>query len=247
MDEPVYTTPLISPDTVDQFAYTNRTLFTGKPKAIVLSFHGLGGCALRSEPKELELFCAEHQLLCVYPYYGPWSWMNREAVRYVDDVVDACITREGLSSDVPVISTGGSMGGLSSLIYTRYSRRTPKACFANCPVCDLPYHATERPDLPRTVYLAFAHYECGLAEALRQHSPLHQVENMPRIPYYIVHGTADASVNKGMHSDRLIAAMREQGHNLVYREIEGMTHCALDKFPDENQAWLDAILEAATK
>jgi len=159
-------------------------------------------------------------------------------------VVDAYIAREGLADDVPVVSTGGSMGGLSALIYTRYARRTPAACFANCPVCDLPYHATERPDLPRTVYLAFAHYECGLAEALRQHSPLHQAANLPRIPYYIVHGTADAAVSKTMHSDRLVERMRAEGFDLTYREIEGMTHCALENFPEEHTAWLNAIREA---
>lgn len=243
-NEPVYTTPVITPETVDQFAWTNRALFQGQPRAIVLSFHGLNACALRTEPTELDVFCAENSLLCVYPYYGPWSWMNREAIRYVDDVVDALIAREGLQN-ARVIATGGSMGGLSSLIYTRYARRTPAACFANCPVCDLPYHATERPDLPRTVYLAFAHYECGLAEALRMHSPLHQAADMPRIPYYVAHGTADTAVNIHMHSERFVAAMLKAGHDLTYRVVEGMEHCALKDFPQENQRWLEAIREAA--
>ena len=247
MTEPVYITPAITPESAHQFAYTNRALFEGKPRGIVLNFHGLSATALRNEPNELDTFCAENHLLCIYPYYGPWSWMNRESVRYVDDVVDAFITREGLDANVNIISTGGSMGGLSSLIYARYARRTPNACFANCPVCDLPYHAGERPDLPRSIYLAFAHYECGLDEAMRLHSPLHQAQHLPHIPYYIVHGSADAAVNKEMHSDRLVRIMRKAGYDLIYREVEGMTHCALGNFPEENQAWMEAIREAAVK
>ena len=56
--------------------------------------------------------------------------------------------------NIPVVSTGGSMGGQSALVYCAYSKRTPVACVANCPVCDTVFHFTERPDLPRTLYSA---------------------------------------------------------------------------------------------
>lgn len=238
------TTLSIRPDTLEQFAYTNAALFTGAPRAIVLNFHGLNCCDMRSEPTSFEARCAEEKVLTLYPYYGPWSWMNRDAIRYVDSVVEAALACYGLCA-LPIVSTGGSMGGLSAIIYTRYAWRTPVACFANSPVCDLPYHATERPDLPRTVYLAFASYDCGLESAMRQHSPLHQAAELPRIPYYVVHGTADSAVNKAMHSDRFVEAMRAAGQRIDYHEVEGMTHCDLAAFPKELAAYEDGILGAA--
>lgn len=242
MENILYPTPSIRPETVEQFAFTNAHFLQSQPKALVLVFHGLNNTQLRTEPNEFELLCASRGVLTLFPYYGPWSWMNMASVRYVDDVADAARIRYQLPEDAPVISTGGSMGGLSALIYTRYARRTPTACFANCPVCDLPFHATERPDLPRTVYLAFAGYECGLEEALKMHSPFHQAAQMPRIPYFVVHGTADQAVNIRMHSARFVQAMQDCGHQLTYRVVEGMAHCDLAAFPEELQIWQEGIL-----
>jgi dipeptidyl aminopeptidase/acylaminoacyl peptidase len=56
---------------------------------------------------------------------------------------------------------------------------------------------------------------------------------MPDIPYYVVHGDADAAVNKAKHSDRLVAKMRSLGFDVKYDEVPGMRHCAL---PPENEA-----------
>lgn len=237
-----YTLPRICAETIDSYAFTNRELIEGTPKGIILCFHGLGHTALRNEYTAFEERCAREGVLTVFPYYGPWSWMNMTAVRYVDEIVAVLRGMYGLGADVPVVSSGGSMGGLSALIYMRYAAVTPAACFANCPVCDLPFHATERPDLPRTVYLAFCGYECGLEAALKMHSPLHQAAEMPKVPYYVVHGCADAAVNKAMHSDRFVAAMRAAGHRIVYREVPGMTHCNFETCPDERAAYEDAML-----
>jgi len=247
MTHPVCTVPVISAETLEQFAWTNLSFLNETPSGVVLIFHGLNFVNLRSECSAFEIYCAQHHLLTLFPYYGPWSWMNDDAVRCVDEVVDAAFERFHLDASTPVIASGNSMGGLSSLVYTRYARRTPKACFANCPVCDLPYHATERPDLPRTVYTAFSGAPCGLEEALRQHSPLHLAEDMPRIPYYIVHGTADTAVNKQMHSDRFVAAMHENHHELIYREVEGMRHCAFADAPEEEKLWNEAIVKAVIR
>ena len=62
------------------------------------------------------------------------------------------------------------------------------------------------------------------------------------MPYYIVHGDADAAVNKALHSDRFVAAMREAGHVVEYHEVPGMAHCDLGAFPEEKTAYEDAAL-----
>jgi len=123
-----------------------------------------------------------------------------------------------------LISTGGSMGGHSALLYTLYARHSVAACVASYPVCDFAYHFTERPDLPRTIYHAFRGYPQPLHQLFTEHSALIQVPNMPNIPYMIIHGDADKLVDKKQHSDRLVAAMRARGLNVTYLEVPGMGH-----------------------
>ncbi|MDR3707323.1 MAG: prolyl oligopeptidase family serine peptidase [Capsulimonadaceae bacterium] len=162
--------------------------------------------------------------VCVMPYYGPWSWMNNETVDFVDELVE-CVRREyGLISANPLIATGGSMGGYAALEYAIASKLSVTACFANCPVCDLAALYTERPDVPRTLHHAFGSY-CDISAALKAHSPLQQVDQLPNIPYLIVHGAEDSSVTKATHSDRLAAAMRNRGLALEYVQVAGMGHC----------------------
>ena len=132
-----------------------------------------------------------------------------------------------LPADLPIVSTGLSMGGLSALVYMVYARRTPVACVANCPVCDLPYHFTERPDLPRTLYSAFFNYDGTLQEALRSASPLHLVDQMPKeADYFIFHCEEDKAVNKQTHSDRFVELLSKQ-HNVHYYAVPDRGHCKL--------------------
>lgn len=217
---------IITAENLDKFAYTNENECPGPYKAVVLEFHGLGFSGMVRETPPLAQACTEQGVLYVFPYCGPWCWMNDTAVKIADAVVEAGFEKFKLPQDTPVISTGGSMGGLSALIYTRYAKRTPAACAANCPVCDLPFHFTERDDLPRTLYYAFAHYDCDFDEALKSASPLHQADKMPDVPYYIAHGDADQAVNKQRHSDRFVAKMRK-GHTITYDEVPEMGHCDL--------------------
>ena len=144
-----------------------------------------------------------------------------------DEIVDVLFDEYGLLNDLPVVSVGGSMGGLSALVYMVYAKRTPVACVANCPVCDLPYHFTERPDLPRTLYSAFYNYDCSLQEALKSASPCDLVDRMPvNSKYYIFHCMKDTSVNKQKHSDRFVEKMKEK-HDIVYYSVPDRGHCDL--------------------
>ena len=201
-------------------------LVTGPISGVVLCFHGLGGAALKEGPDPFDEEIAALGGLAVFPYYGPWSWMNREARAFVDDLVEAIYRRYDLDpARVPLVLTGGSMGGYSALLYARYTRHQPVACFANCPVTDLAYHFSERPDLPRTIYHALGHYEGAWPELLAEHSPLRQVAGLPDIDYLIVHGEADPAVAKSAHSDPLVAAMRARARRVEYLEVPGMGHC----------------------
>ena len=196
----------------------------GRPRGIVLVFHGLGITALKSGPEADEYQWAREGGLVVYPYYGPWSWMNREARAFVDDLIDAVYAEFELAADVPLVCVGGSMGGLSALLYTRYARRPVDACLALYPVCDLTYHFRERRDLPRTILHAFRGYGESLDDLLAEHSPLALAEEMPDIPYLAVHGDKDHAVSKTHHSDRFVAALRAAGRDVTYIKVPGMGH-----------------------
>ena len=162
---------IITYETLRSFAYSNDKLITGEIKGIVLDFYGLGGMHMHhSDPGDAVEY-AENGILFVVPYYNPWCWMNKDAVDYTDEILDVLIRKYNLSDDIKIASTGGSMGGLSALVYCAYAKRTPYACITNCPVCDLPFHFTERVDLPRTLYSAFYGYEGTLDELYALETP----------------------------------------------------------------------------
>lgn len=232
---------IITYETLRNFAYVNDGI-CGRPiRGIVLSFFGLNGRDMYSDDTPDGQYFARRGILYVVPYNNPWAWMNRQAVSYTDEILDVLFAQYDLPGDLPVVSTGGSMGGLSALVYTKYARRTPVACVANCPVCDLPYHFTERPDLPRTLYSAFWNYEGTLDEALRSASPLHLAEGMPDAAYTVFHCGADRAVNKEMHSDRFVAQMQKH-HRVTYIEVPGRGHCDLP--PEERERYLAAAADA---
>jgi len=230
-----YEKNIITPENVHLFAYTNIDEVKGEIKGIVVDFHGLNFNTYKTEASDLEKEMGSKGILSIMPYYGPWSWMNDQAIKYVDLVVETVCKRDNVDiGKVKVVYLGGSMGGLSAMVYTRYARVTPNACFVFCPVCDLKYHAHERPDLPRTVYIAFSNGECDIEENIERHSPFHLAEEMPDIPYVIMHGTADQSVNKQIHSDRLVEKLRSLGRNVEYIEVEGAGHCTFRGYPERD-------------
>lgn len=209
------------------FAYVNDQICIQPFKGIVISFSGLNGMDMYDTDPEAGRFYAEKGILYVVPYNNPWAWMNKQAVQFTDEIIDVLAEAYKLSDTIPIVSTGGSMGGQSALVYTKYAKRTPAACAANCPVCDLVFHYTERPDLPRTLYSAFYNEPGPAEEVLKLASPLHLANSMPTAAYHIFHCDADRSVNLDSHSKRFVSAMKEQGHRITFDIVRGRGHCDL--------------------
>lgn len=237
-----YVNTPINSENISSFAYCNGNLITTDIRGIVVDFHGLGENNMTFTPGELAQICASKGIVYLYPYDNPWSWMNDLAVRYTDEIIDAVIDKYDLPEDVPIVAAGGSMGGCSALVYTHYAKRTPVACATNCAVCDLPYHYTERLDLPRTIYSAFMHYSGDFTAAMQTASPYHLAATMPKdTTYYIVACEADSAVNIGMHSDRFVAELKKTHDNdkITYIRVPGMGHCMLPQ--KEKEAYYDFI------
>ena len=217
---------IITPENLRLFAYSNHAICAKPIRGLVVSFFGLGAAFMYDEDPADAVEFAKAGILYVVPYQNPWAWQNRQNVDYTDEIIDVLMDAFQLPRDLPIVSSGGSMGGLSALVYMVYAKRTPLACVTNCPVCDLPYHYTERTDLPRTLYSAFYHYEGSLQEALQSASPIDLVEKMPEASYCIFHCTADQAVNKAMHSDRFVEALGRR-FPVEYYAVPDRGHCDL--------------------
>lgn len=235
-------TPIMNADNLRNFAYTNEHLLKNAPRGIVADFFGLGCTSMFSDDSDFARRCAEKDVLYVFPYNNPWNWMNPQAIAYTDELLSVLAEKYHLPENYPLVTCGGSMGGHSSLTYTRYAAHTPVLCAANCPVCDLPYHYTERPDLPRTLYSAYCHEDGNIEDVLARFSPYHLAADnaMPDIRYVIFHCTADKAVNKEKHSDRFVAAMRENGRNVDYIPVPDRGHC--DLTPEYWEQYFNTIL-----
>ena len=214
-------------DNLRSFCYSNDRLIEGEIKGITIDFFGLGGSAMPGDDYPDGLYYAGKGLIHIIPYTDPWNWMNPKAVTMTDEIIDVLFEQYALPADTPIVSTGGSMGGLCAIVYCRYAKRTPAACVANCPVCDLPYHFTERPDLPRTLYAAYYTPGGDLLASLKGSSPLHIAADLPDIPYTVFHCTADEAVNIDAHSEKFVAAMRAAGKKIGFHKVPDRGHCAL--------------------
>lgn len=237
---------IITMENLHNFAYCNHRICKKPIKGLVVSFFGLYGCDMYdTDTPEGERYAGEG-ILYLVPYQNPWAWMNKQCVAFTDELMDVLFKAYDLPEDLPVISTGCSMGGLSALVYMAYSKRIPAACVANCPVCDMPFHFTERADLPRTIYSAVYNYDCTLDEALRSLSPLHLTDKLPnKARYYIFHCEKDGAVNKEKHSDRLVEKMKNS-HTIEYFTVPDRGHCDLtpEMWEKYHECAICAVLEA---
>lgn len=218
---------IITYETIRSFAYVNDNVCKKPIRGVVVNFCGLNNKDMFDEDTNEGVYYGEEGVLYVHPYNNPWSWMNAQAVAYTDEIIDAIFDHFKLPEDTPIVSMGQSMGGLASLVYTRYAKRTPIACISNCPVCDLVYHFTERPDLPRTIYSAFWNEEGELNDILKKYSPVHLAPEMPDVKYYIFHCDKDKSVNLASHSQKFVAAMKDCGKGVELEIIPDRGHCKL--------------------
>ncbi len=215
-----------SPETLSLYAHTNESALSAPVRGIVVDHMGLGSQWRSDSLSARDFDLGSHGILLLVPYNDPWCWMNDRAIANTDALLDALKAKLSLPAALPVCSSGGSMGGLSAIVHACRSRHSIASVVVNCPVCDRPYHLTERPDLPRTLWAAFGDAP-DFDAALRAHSPLHLVPSMPDVPYHVFHSSADQAVNRERHSDRLVEALRAAGRRVAYVVSEGTGHCDL--------------------
>ena len=229
---------VINYENIRYFAYSNDKICVKPIKGIVFYFFGCGNqpdfkeddmsSSPNSCPDGREL--AEEGILLLIPYYNPWSWMNKRALDFTGEILSVLKNKYSLPDDIPLVSSGLSMGGLAALVYAKETKPAPAACVLDCPVCDLADFLAYRPyDAFRTVYSAF--YSAGepgtLEDAYKKNSPLHCIDALPKIEYFIFQCEEDKHLRKETQSGVFVREMLRRGHTITYHTIPGRAHCDL--------------------
>ena len=216
---------------LSRFVNTNEGLLGGgKPVGAVLEFPGLGGGSCLGGHMDNAVYetdytrrLADAGILAVYVAAGPWSWMNRGAIRLTEAVCAALTEKFGLSDSFPFAASGGSMGGTAALIWSMSTRFNVTGCAAACPGIDLLNHYFSDQPHQRTLFDAVASYDAPIEEGLKSISPQYRLDEMKKIPYFIV-GDADDECFPIATTDSFVARMRERGLNADYRRLPDARH-----------------------
>lgn len=211
---------------ISDVCWLNTAFLKGNIRGAVVYFHGQGGgIHPDSASSPVEIALGEAGFLLVYPYYGPWAWMNRQARVFTDELIDRIYREFELDDSLPLISMGQSMGGCASLLYCISGKRRPVGCCAIFPVCDTVHRFSQRnPATAAAMRHAFAGYPEPFESVLIEHSPLHQAEKMPRIPYLFIHGEADKDVDPIANSQCMTDKLKSLGHDVEYISVPQMGH-----------------------
>lgn len=220
----------INKDTIYYYAKTNEAFLKLPVKGIALEFPGLGGGSCLGGLDDLGSYdtpfakeAAARGILLAYVYTGPWSWMNVGAVRIADAVVDAIKEKYQLG-EVAIVPSGGSMGGLGALIYAASTRHKITACVAACPCCDALDRYDAADEFRKTFVSAVAGYEMeSISDALKTISPIHRIDDMPYVPYFLANCCADG-VFPEAQLDKYVEELKKRGHSVEYEKMEGMIH-----------------------
>ncbi len=237
-------------DTLSLYTRNNIRYLEGEVKGIVVEFPGFGGSSclggnvnMGEYSTEFAKNAGKQGILVMYMYCGPWSWGNKGVVRLADLVVDALKKHYELPDGIPVVSTGGSMGGLGALVYTHDSRHNVVACMAACPGINIPKCYHEAAHRPSAMLSAVASYDMPIAEALRTISPYDNFDTMPKVPYYVVCNENDSAFD-AEEMKGYVEEMKGRGLDVTFKFLPGTSH---GEFTDEERVSyqsfiIDAVL-----
>ena len=228
----------INQDTLSYYCVSNELFIKPETKVtgIVLEFPGLGGHSclggnmdnMFAYSSDFAKNCARKGIVLAYTFPGPWSWMNKGAVRVIDLIVDAYMDKYGWEKeeDFTLAVMGGSMGGQGALIYTIDSRHVVDACVSHCPCYDVLACFENQQSFPRAFISAVNAYDMPLEEALKQISPAHRIDEMPKIPYIITGDELDDCFPI-QGTEEFADKMKDAGLDVQYMFLEGQGHGGL--------------------
>jgi hypothetical protein len=228
-----------TPETLPYYCNVNEQFLQGEIRALAIEFPGLGGGSCMGGDMGLGVWCTplaetlgKKGILHAYLFPGPWSWMNKGAIRLANAVICALRKKYNLAENTPWLVMGGSMGGLGSLMFCARSSLTPNACIALCPCTDVSDCFAVHPEFPRTIVRAVLDCDMPIAQAIPRLSPTNSLDRLPKIPYHIMNDCADELFPERQIDD-FVNALTARGHDVSYSKLIGCPHGAIT--PEEWQ------------
>ena len=149
------------------------------------------------------------------------SWFNCKMEQEVDEMLD--FLAEKLQLDLSRFHImGGSMGGMSALVYTGRNFERVKAVFTMFPVSEMAEFS--KGNYKESIKAAYGGYYADKKALYESRSPMNYVPLLTKIPLFIIHGDADWHISVE-YSKVFYNTIRKLGGNQVKLTIvPKMTH-----------------------
>lgn len=233
----------INKDNLADFAFLNEDTLTLPLRGICVSFHGFTDATMFEKSSDQARILGESGIAWVFPYYSVWGWMSENSQEFNKQVIDAVYDKLQASDDIPLIISGGSMGGLTALNYLVRGKRRACACALNCPVTDMSEFYNSSIGSRRAILSAHIEKDCPLDIIMRNFSPINFADKLPRIPYFLIFGERDTHFID-YQLPPFEEKLKEYGHDYILTVHPEMEHCDIRNHPKALQEYCDFIISA---
>ncbi len=233
----------ITKDNLFDFAFLNEDTLKPPLKGICVCFHGYTDDTRFEKSSEQARILGENGIAWVFPYYSVWGWMSENSQIFNEQVLDAVYDRLGADEDIPLIISGGSMGGLTALNYLVRGKRRATACALNCPVTDINIIYDCNVGARRAILSAHIEKDCPIDVIMRNFSPVNFADKLPHIPYFLIFGEKDTHF-VDYQMPPMEEKLKQYGHNYTLTVHPKMEHCDIRNHPKALRQYCDFIISA---
>ena len=233
----------ITPSNLADFAFVNEDTLVGPLRGICVNFHGYTDATMYTKSTDFAAMLGENGIAWVFPYYSVWAWMSSNSQSFIEQVLDATYEKLHADAHLPLIITGGSMGGLTALNYLVRGKRKATACALECPLADMHRFFMDRPNVRRAILNAHIEKEGDLHEITKAYSPVYFADRLPAIPYLAVYGEKDDYFTS-VQMPLLVDTLDRHGLEHTVWVQPNMAHCAIGDHPDALSKYGDFIVSA---
>lgn len=237
----------ITSDNLFDYAFLNEDTLQKPVKGVCIYFHGFTDGTRYNESPFLGAELGAKGIAWVFPYHSVWAWMSPTSQMFCEQVIDAVYEKLGIDDSVPLVVTGGSMGGMTALNYLLHGKRKAIACAANCPVLSVKDYFEKSFETRAAILSAHIEKEGDLMEILSDLSPIEFAEKLPKIPYFFVFGKEDPSPAINEHIEELKEKLSKNAIDYKVEFREKMEHCNMKDFPDTIGRFIDFISDVVNK